>query len=461
MARVLVVGLDCVPPRLAFERYRRAMPNLSALMAAGAWGPLLSTTPPITVPAWASLFSGKDPGELGLYGFRNRIAGSYQLELASSAQLDVPMVWDRLDATQRACVLFVPPSFPPRAVPGELVSCFLTPDADCVHTYPEALGAELRERFGPYIPDVEDYRSDDRPRLLRQLYEMTEQHFGIACALQRARRPDLMAMVEIGPDRFHHAFWSAIDPLHPQYDADGPYRDAGREYYAFLDRQLGLLLAAAGPDVNVLVISDHGARALHGCVHINEWLIQHGYLALTHYPAQLTPWSALDVDWSRTRAFAEGGYYSRIMLNVAGREPHGIVAKAEVADLCAQLQRELASPPGPNGQRLEQRVLRPEDCYREQRGLPPDLMVFWDDLNFRSSGAVGGGTMFSPTNDTGPDGCNHDWHGIFVLAGPDVRARGALHEVHHGDVAVTVLELLGRPHADLRGRDRAAPAGGA
>jgi predicted AlkP superfamily phosphohydrolase/phosphomutase len=272
--------------------------------------------------------------------------------------------------------------------------------------------------------------------------------------MQRTRQPDLMALVEIGPDRFHHGFWSAIDPEHPGYDAESSYRDAGASYYAFLDRQLGLLLAAAGPDTNVLVISDHGARPLHGCVHINEWLIRHGYLVLSHYPAQLTPWSELEVDWSRTRAFGEGGYYSRIVLNVAGREPHGIVAQAEVARVCAQLQRELASQAGPDGERLTQRVLRPDECYHEVQGLPPDLMVFWDDLNYRSSGAVGGNTLFSTTNDTGPDGCNHDWLGIFVLAGPAVRARGKLLEVQHSDVAVTVLSLLGRPHADLRGRDR-------
>ena len=144
------------------------------------------------------------------------------------------------------------------------------------------------------------------------------------------------------------------------------------------------------------------------------------------------------------------------MLNVAGREPQGIVAEADVSGLCTQLGRELAVLVGPTGLKLEQRVLRAEQCYRSVRGLPPDLMVFWDDLNYRSSGAVGGNTLFTRANDTGPDGCNHDWHGIFVLAGPDVRARGPLHEVHHSDVAVTVLDLLGRPHADLPGRGRAA-----
>jgi predicted AlkP superfamily phosphohydrolase/phosphomutase len=458
MARVLVVGLDCVPPRLAFELYRGVMPNLSRLMDAGVWGPLQTAVPPITVPAWACLLSGYDPGELGLYGFRNRVRGSYQLELAHSGQLARPLIWERLRPDQRVCCLFVPPSFPPRPVRGDMVSCFLTPDADSVHTYPQALAAELSQRFGPYLPDVEAHRTDDRARLLEQLYACTSQHFAIACHMQRTRRPDLTVMVDIGPDRFHHGFWADIDPLHPRYDPEGPYRNAGIEYYSFLDRQLGLLLEAAGHDhdhdVNVLVISDHGARALHGCVHINEWLIRHGYLVLSRYPSELTTFSELEVDWSRTRAFGEGGYYSRVILNIAGREPQGIVAASEASALCAELTRGLSTQTGPDGRVLKQRVLRPQECYRAQNGLPPDLMVFWDDLNYRSSGAVGGEILFSPTNDTGPDACNHDWHGIFVLAGPDVTARGARSNIHHEDVAVTVLSLLGQTANDLPGRDR-------
>src|ERR1700759_5031184 len=178
-------------------------------MARGSFGPLRSTYPPITVPAWASMLSGWDPGELGLYGFRSRIAGSHELRLVNSADLQRPMLWDVLGAHgQRVCVLFVPPSYPPPEVQGELVSCFLTPDADSPHTHPPALAAELRAHFGPYRPDVADYRSDERPRLLEEIYALSAQRFAIAEYLLRTRQPDFCALVDIGPDRFHHAFWS-------------------------------------------------------------------------------------------------------------------------------------------------------------------------------------------------------------------------------------------------------------
>src|SRR5882724_8192539 len=70
--KVLVIGLDCAEPSLVFEKWRDQLPNLSRLMEQGAWTTMNSTTPPITVPAWSCMMSSKDPGTLGIYGFRNR-----------------------------------------------------------------------------------------------------------------------------------------------------------------------------------------------------------------------------------------------------------------------------------------------------------------------------------------------------------------------------------------------------
>lgn len=430
------------------------MPALARLMASGSYGPLRSTTPPITVPAWACMFSGYDPGELGLYGFRNRVPGSYELQVASSRDLDRPMVWDRLRPEQRACLLFVPPSHPPRPVRGELVSCFLTPDASAAHTHPPELAEELAARFGAYRPDVDEYRTDDLPRLLDALYADGEQRFAIAEHMLRTRRADFTALVEIGPDRFHHAFWAHIDRDDPRHVPGNPYAQAGLRYYQFLDRQIARLLRAAGPDTDVLVLSDHGARPLSGCICINEWLIERGYLVLHEYPAQITPFTRLSVDWRRTRAFAEGGYYARIMLNIAGREPEGALPPGEAQDLLAALRGELAQLPGARGEKLEHQIVTPQAEYRQARGLPPDLLVFFGELAYRALGTVGHRSNYSTHNDSGPDACNHDWDGIFVLAGPNVTPRGALRGLRAADVAVTLLGLLKLPAADLPGTDQ-------
>ncbi|HEX2676683.1 MAG TPA: alkaline phosphatase family protein [Polyangiales bacterium] len=460
--RVLMIGLDCAAPELVFERYRDALPNLSRLMREGAWGRLRSTLPPITVPAWASMFSGRDPGELGLYGFRNRERGSYALRIADSSDVRVPMVWNRAgDAGKHVSVLFAPPSFPPRAVNGELVSCFLTPSAEEPHTHPAALADELSARFGPYRPDVDDYRTDELARLKSELYELTAQHFAIAEHVLRTRKPELLVMVEIGLDRFHHAFWSLIDERDPRHVPGNAFANAGREYYAFLDARVGALVAAAretlapGDELCVLVASDHGARPLAGGICINEWLIEHGYLVLHEYPERVTPFDALRVDWSRTRVWGEGGYYGRVFFNVRGREPQGCVAESDIAALRAQLKRELAGVRGPKGEALTHRIVAPDECYRRCEGLPPDLAVFFGDLAYRALGSVGHRALHAANNDTGPDACNHDWDGMFVLHAPScVRVRGELSGLQIQDVGATILGLMGvAGEADLLGRD--------
>ena len=126
--RLMVIGLDCASPRLVFERYCKRMPHVAALMSRGVWGPLWSTVPPITVPAWACMTSGRDPGELGIYGFRDRNPHTYGMRLVDSRHVHVPRAWDYLgDVGKKVGVLFVPPSYPPSPVVNGAVRFPTTP----------------------------------------------------------------------------------------------------------------------------------------------------------------------------------------------------------------------------------------------------------------------------------------------------------------------------------------------
>ncbi|MFW6052160.1 MAG: alkaline phosphatase family protein [Myxococcota bacterium] len=456
--RAMVIGLDCAPPALVFDRFRDVMPHVAGLMDRGTWGPLRSTVPPITVPAWTSMVSGRDPGELGLYGFRNRVPGSYGLRVATSGDVRHKRLWDWLgEAGKRVAVLFVPLTWPPPPVRGHAVSCFLWPGGDRPWTFPPGFAGELESRFGPYLADVPDFRSDEPERVLRDLRAMTEQHFDIARWVWKERAPDFLMMVEMGPDRLHHALWDRIDPDHPAGRVEPRWVDAARDYYALLDRRIGELLALAGDDTAVVVVSDHGARAMEGGVRINEWLRREGWLALRETPAAPVPLAEADVDWSRTSAWGEGGYYARIFLNVRGRDPEGTVAPDRYDTVRAELARRLGAIGGPDGRPLESRVVAPEETYRVQRGHPPDLMAFFGDLRFRSIGTVGPGPLVTRGNDRGPDGCNHDWDGIFAMAGGAAPARGRTDGLRIVDVARTVLGLMDVPAPQgLPGRDWSA-----
>jgi predicted AlkP superfamily phosphohydrolase/phosphomutase len=456
VSRVAVIGLDCADPRLVFDRWLDELPNLRRLVDAGTWGPLRSVDPPITVPAWSCMLSGRDPGELGIYGFRNRADHSYDsMFVADSRALDVDRAWDHFgEAGKRAIVVGVPQTSPPPAVNGELVSCFLTADTrKQAYTHPPELRAEIEGLVGPYRVDVDNFRSDDRDRILAEIYAMTEQRFTVCRHLLDTRPWDFFMLVEIGLDRLHHAFWRFMDPEHPRYEPGHRYSDVIRSYYGYLDEEIGELLERFDDDdTAVMVVSDHGARPMEGAICVNEWLRQEGYLVLRKQPDGPIAFRDAEVDWSRTRAWGEGGYYCRLCLNVRGREPQGIVDPADADGLLDELAGRLEALGGPDGQPIGTRAFRPTELWREQRGIPPDLVVYFGDLGWRSNGSLGHGRHWTFDNDTGPDDANHDRDGMFVLAGPGVPAEHR-EDLMIYDVAPTILGLAGLPpDAGMRGR---------
>jgi predicted AlkP superfamily phosphohydrolase/phosphomutase len=453
--RVAVIGLDCAEPSLVFDRFTDELPNLTRLSNAGTWGPLRSVDPPITVPAWSCMTTGRDPGELGIYGFRNRTDHGYRsLAVADARSVQIDRVWDHLGrAGKHVIVVGVPQTSPPPLVNGELVSCFLTSDTRTdPYTHPAELRAEVEGLVGTYRVDVRNFRSDERDRILAEVYEMTEQRFTVCRHLLDSRSWDFFMMVEIGLDRMHHAFWRYLDPTHPRYQPEHRYRDAIRNYYAYLDDEIGELLDRFDESTTVLVVSDHGARPMHGAICVNEWLAREGYLVLREPVTELTPFSAAQVDWSRTRAWGEGGYYCRLCLNVRGREPEGVVEPHEVEPLLDELTDRLERLPGPRGEPIGTRVFRPHELWREQRGIPPDLIVYFGDLAWRSNGSIGHDSHWTFDNDTGPDDANHDRDGICVIAGPGVPAERR-DDLTIYDVAPTILAAAGLPPAGgMRGR---------
>lgn len=456
---LLVIGLDGAAPGLLFHRLRPHMPAVSSLMARGMFGTLRSTVPPITVPAWACMLSGRDPGELGIYGFRDRVPGSRNLRICTAEDMRAPRVWDVLaEAHRTSSVLYVPPTWPPRPVAGEMVSCLLTPGPTSRHTWPPSLERELAERVGAHAPDVA-ISSPDEETLFERLYEAAAHHFDAAEHLLVTRRRDFVMMVEMGTDRLQHAFWPALDPDDPRHDPTSPRVRDARDYYAYLDARIGRLLERAGERAHVMIVSDHGARPLRGGVRMNEWLRREGWLVLRSEPRGPIPLDRAPIDWTRTRAWAEGGYYARIWLNVEGLAPEGAIALEEAARELDQLEEVIASMRDDRGAPIASRIFRPARHYRAARGRPPDLLVFPGDLDLRALGEVGGDVAV-PAECAGRhrfDGCNHDWEGVYILAGPDVPRAGRRDGASIHDVGATALALLGVPvppgwlGRDLRG----------
>jgi predicted AlkP superfamily phosphohydrolase/phosphomutase len=454
--RLLIIGLDCMEPSLVFEQWRGDLPNLSRLMAQGSYGRLESSIPAITVPAWSCMMSGRDPGELGIYGFRNRRdRGYHSMAISDGRAVKVPRLWDLLgEAGWRVAALSVPGTSPPYPVNGSLVSCFLTPSAEAPFTHPPELADQIRAWMPEFMMDVPNFRSDEKARILDNLYTLCDQRFTLAEKLIGQEEPDFLMLVDMGVDRIHHAFWKPMDPRHPQYEPDSPFATAIHDYYVHVDQRVGELLHRCDDDTAVLVVSDHGAQPLMGGICINEWLMANGYLTLKEKPAEPISLDQSAVDWSQTQVWGAGGYYARIFLNVQGREPEGIVPMADYESLRAELTEKLAQLTDPDGNPMPIKVFKPQEIYQKVRGRAPDLIVYFDDLAWRSVGSIGLNSLYTVENDTGPDDANHAPFGLMIFHDPRQPKQGqVLTGAQLYDIVPTVLHRYGlTPPAGLRGK---------
>jgi len=443
--RLVVLGLDCAPPQLVFDQFAGDLEHLQRIRSEGVWGELQSIIPAITVPAWACSMTSRDPGQLGIYGFRNRADYSYDaLRIADSTMVREEAAWDIISrAGEHVILVGVPPGYPPKPVNGCAVGCFLTPSTNSDYTYPSTLRDEIRSVVGDYAVDVDNFRSDENDRILAQVHDMTRRRFALFRHLIKTRPWQFAMMVEIGVDRMHHGFWRFFDERHHRFEPGNPFRNAIRDYYRLVDAEVGAVLRELDDDVAVMVYSDHGAQLMEGGICVNEWLIQEGYLTMRSAPAEPTSLSPADVDWSRTKAWGEGGYYARVSLNVQGRESQGVVAPDEYEAVRDELARKLAAIPDEHGNDLGTRVFKPEEIYREQRNVAPDLLAYFGDLRWRSVGRIGTGMVHTHENDTGPDDANHAEQGIFMLRAPGIDAGRRIDGARLIDCGPTALDLLG------------------
>jgi predicted AlkP superfamily phosphohydrolase/phosphomutase len=234
-----------------------------------------------------------------------------------------------------------------------------------------------------------------------------------------------------------------MDKSHRLYEPGNKYENAIHDYYVALDREVGETMDAAPAGTEVMIVSDHGAKAMVGAICINEWLMREGYLTLKEKPQGRTKFSTKLVDWSRTKAWGEGGYYSRIFMNVEGREPQGIIPAADYERVRDELAEKMRQMTDENGRLIGTVVYKPEHIYESIVNIPPDLVVHLGNLDWRSAATVGTGSVHMFENDTGPDDANHALEGTFLTTMQlrEPVAQKDMYSIY--DIAPTVLDYFG------------------
>ena len=442
--KLIVIGLDCATPKTLFKDFLEDCPNIKKLVESGVFGKLKSSDPPITIPAWMVMATGKKAGTLGLYGFRHRKENSYaDYWIATSYSIKEKKIWDILsERGLKSCILGLPPTYPVQPINGCLVAGFITPDTSSQYTYPLELKDEIKENIGNYILDV-NFRINNKEALLHEIYEMTEVQFKTVNYLIVNKEWTYFKFVIIGLDRFHHAFWKYYDKSHKRYLPNNKFESEMKKFYKYLDTKIGEVLDLLDDKVSVMIVSDHGAKAMKGLISVNMALEKLGLLTFKEKPEPGTRIGDAEIDWEKTYAWGWGGYYARIFLNVEGREEQGIIKMENYDKIREEISIKLKNIKDDKGNLMDTKVYKPEELFSTIHGDPPDLMVYFDDLNWRSAGTVGYESMYLRENDIGPDDAVHDYYGIYVIYYPGKEIGKNLGIKNILDIAPTSLEILG------------------
>ncbi len=175
-----------------------------------------------------------------------------------------------------------------------------------------------------------------------------------------------------------HALWHLRDPNHPIHDPEESARhgDLLARLYDQMDEAVGRALEHVDENTTLIVMSDHGFGPFYRNFHLNQWLLDNGYLRLRRGARTGT---LDDIDWSRTRAYGLG--LNALYVNTRGREGRGIVSPgAERESLIRELAERLEALQYPStGESVVLRAHRREEVYDGPRvSRAPDLMVAYD-----------------------------------------------------------------------------------
>ena len=226
------------------------------------------------------------------------------------------------------------------------------------------------------------------------------------------------------------------------HEPNSKYKNTIRDYYKLLDKEIGKTLKLLDDDTAISLVSDHGVKRMKGAFAVNQWLRDEGLLKINDEISNISKLENLNIDWDKTVAWAWGGYYSRIFLNVKGREKRGVVRFSEYESVRDEIAEMVKSIRGPNGEKWKTEVFYPEDIYPVANGDKPDMMVYFDELYWRAAGTLGHPSNYLPENDTGPDDAVHSEYGVFVLHLPGMD-RSMIVNATIYDFAPTVLSLFG------------------
>ncbi|MFC7080033.1 alkaline phosphatase family protein [Halorussus caseinilyticus] len=464
----VVLGFDALDFDY-LDRFESSLPNFAALRESGVEAPLESTFPPWTGSAWPSMYTGTDPSHHGVYGFFHH-TDDYPDEdvLVTRDHVRKPAVWNYLTALEEpVVVLNVPVTHPAEPVEGVLVPGYLAHEEDA--GYPEGVRDELSNALGEEYriysaaetsEECEDERGSSldliRMRGAAAEYLLTEYDWRVA--IVQVQKTDTVFHEFDDRATFRRAYERADDVL-------GRVREAASEanvvvcsdhgmgrvdgYTVYINeilRDAGFVETttdSSGPSLmtekatltgkaadDVAGGGATGTRSVTGQVvsaataTLGRVGISPGdayalatRLGVGDFLSEVLPYEAVSaasegVDWANSTAYCRSVELG-VRVNLAGREPAGVVTPEEYEGVRDELIRTLSNLRTPDDDPVFEWVRRREDVYDGPYAeYACDVLFMPAEMNHvLSTNLIG--QRFVPVDDH-----DHQRDGVFVAAGP-------------------------------------------
>ena len=384
-------------------------------------------------------------------------------------------------------------------------------------TWPPELKSEVLRRFGrhPVRPNCDSYRRTPRDfqTFRNHLIKGVKKKAELTSYYLMKGGWDFFAQVFSECHCVGHQCWHLHEPGHPGYDpAVAPYLDDPiRDVYREIDRAIGKILAHVREDTMIIFLASHRMSHMFGGNFILSKILEKlQYLKI--YPPSLKisqpsgptkkirdqlvrgwrkipfrirsvfkpsllsfydlilqriaeggsiplPTYLKEIDFAHSKCFPvpNGNAVSGIRINLAGREPHGIIKPGpEMNELCATLTSDLLSIRNiKNGKALIKNIILTSMLHKgEYSDHLPDMLIEWDDENPLGNIAVGdqagsqvrlfseklgvleGQNTYCRTGDHRPEG-------LFMASGPGIKAGWIRRTISIMDFCPTFMQLCG------------------
>lgn len=261
--KLIVLGIDGIPPEALENLMRKGrLPNIQKIRNRGAFGHLRSTILPITPPAWAASYTGKNPAKTGIYGFYRKDPANYNWKVIDSRDIDSKTVWELVsDEGGRSMIIGSLVTMPRNDFNGILIGGFLDYEPQN-GIYPESIKKIAINDLGYSICSYNE-------KSFRNFVKSIKDRFKAATYFLQNEKWDLMMVGFEQIEIAHHNLMGTSPKALRLYDE--------------FDKILGEFMKSVPKGCGIMMYSDHGTKFYNKKFHLTSWLVKHGYLKVKTY----------------------------------------------------------------------------------------------------------------------------------------------------------------------------------